>query len=462
MAMDLLKFAHEVKWRDMSRSVCTGWLRSRSLTQHLLLLALTPLPFLLVAFFMVHEVEPKASHEPARLARGVASVHLLATAVEAGVYFRRPHQLEQFVDALGGADNVTALAIYDHSGRPLVERGRPVVATWERVRAVRTASFIDERGGRMAFVAPVMSMPAARDDGIGDALFTLVEPNAAGWVLLEIDAPAPVWAGDQLFLRHALLTLAALAGSIYVALRLGHAWGDPMLRVADAVKRVRAGQWDVRLPADAVGREMQQLNEGINALIGTLEGTRRAVQAGVDEARDRFAYQAMHDHLTGLPNRRAFDKALDEAVAASRRASDRCVLCFIDLDFFKTVNDIGGHAAGDALLREVAGLIQQGVRTEDLTSRIGGDEFALLLRNCSTDDACRIVDCLCRAISALRFRWEGREFRVSASFGLAEIDASVDSSAAALKIADDACYAAKREGRNQVVLRQPGSQGRLA
>ena len=68
----------------------------------------------------------------------------------------------------------------------------------------------------------------------------------------------------------------------------------------------------------------------------------------------------------------------------------------------------------------------------DLTSRIGGDEFALLLRNCSTDDACRIVDSLCRAISALRFQWEGREFRVSASFGLAEIDASVDSSAAAL------------------------------
>ena len=148
---------------------------------------------------------------------------------------------------------------------------------------MRTASFIDERGGRMAFAAPVMSMPAARDDGIGDALFTLVESQASGWVLLEFDAPAPVSAGDHLFLRHALLSLAALAGSIYVALRLGHAWGDPILRVAEAVKRVRAGQWDVRLPVDAAGREMQQRCKGINALIGTLEGTRRAVQAGVDE-----------------------------------------------------------------------------------------------------------------------------------------------------------------------------------
>lgn len=461
MAMDLLKFAHEVKWRDVSWSACTGWLRSLSLTQHLLLLALTPLPFLLAAFFMMHPVEPKPSQEPARLARGVASVRLLATAVEAGVYFRRPQQLEQIVDALGGADNVTALVIYDHTGRPLVERGRPAVATREQVRAVRAASFIDERSGRMAFAAPVMSMPAARDDGIGDALFTLVEPRAAGWVLLEFDAAAPVPADDQRFLRHALLTLAALAGSIYVALRLGHAWGDPMLRVADAVKRVRAGQWDVRLKADVAGREMQQLYEGINALVGTLEETRRAVQAGADEARDRFAYQAMHDHLTGLPNRRAFDKALDEAVSASRRASDRCVLCFVDLDFFKAVNDVGGHAAGDALLREVARLIQQGVRVGDLSSRIGGDEFALLLSDCSADDARRIADGLCHAISALRFRWEGRVFSVSASFGLAEIDASVESCAAALKIADDACYAAKREGRNQVVLRHAGSPGRV-
>ena len=109
-------------------------------------------------------------------------------------------------------------------------------------------------------------------------------------------------------------------------------------------------------------------------------------------------------------------------------------------------------AAGDALLREVAGLILQGLRAGDLIGRIGGDEFALLLHDCSSDDGWRIADSLCRATSVLDFRWEDRVFTVSASFGLAEINASVERGATVMKIADDACYAAKRHGRNRVML----------
>lgn len=450
MAMDLLRLAHEDTWRSVFRLVCSKCLRSLSLTQHLLLLALTPLPFLVAAFFMLHEVEGKSLHEPARLAQGVAAVRLLATAVESGVYFQSRQQLERMVDALDGADNVAALAIYDHTGYPLVERGWMAIAKLEQVRAVRSAGFVDERSGRMAFAAPIMSMQASREDGMGDAFFSPVEPRVVGWVLLEFNTAVP--ADDHLMLGYALLALSTLAGSIYAALRLSRAWRDPMLRIGDGLGRVRAGQGNVRLPVDAAGCEMRALQEGINALLATLDDAGRAVQAGIGEATERFAYQAMHDHLTGLPNRRAFDKALEEAVSASRRASDRCVLCYIDLDFFKAVNDIGGHAAGDALLREVAGLIQQELRAGDLISRIGGDEFALLLHDCSTDDGWRIAESLCHAISVLDFRWEDRVFKVSASFGLAEMDASVESCAAVMKIADDACYAAKRHGRNRVML----------
>lgn len=448
MAMDLLRFAHEDTWRSVFRSVGSKGLRSLSLTQHLLLLALTPLPFLVAAFFMLHEVEGKSRQEPVRLAQGVAAVRLLATAVESGVHFQRPQQLERIVDALDGADKVAALAIYDHTGYPLVERGRMAIATLEQVRAVRSAGFIDERSGRMAFAAPVMSMPVSREDGMGDAFFSPIEPRVVGWALLEFNTAVP--ADDHPMLRYTLLALSTLAGSLYVALRLSRAWRDPMLRIGEG--RVRAGQRNVRLPVDAAGCEMRALQEGINALLATLDDAGRAVPAGSGEATERFAYQAMHDHLTGLPNRRAFDKALEEAVSASRRASDRCVLCYIDLDFFKAVNDIGGHAAGDALLREVAGLIQQELRAGDLICRIGGDEFALLLHDCSTDDGWRIAESLCRAISVLDFRWEDRVFTVSASFGLAEMDASVESCAAVMKIADDACYAAKRHGRNRVML----------
>lgn len=173
MAMDLLRLAHEDTWRSVSRSVVSKGLRSLSLTQHLLLLALTPLPFLVAAFFMLHEVEGKSLHEPARLAQGVAAVRLLATAVESGVYFQSRQQLERMVDALDGADNVAALAIYDHTGYPLVERGRMAIAKLEQVRAVRSAGFVDERSGRMAFAAPIMSMQASHEDGMGDAFFKI-------------------------------------------------------------------------------------------------------------------------------------------------------------------------------------------------------------------------------------------------------------------------------------------------
>ena len=121
MAMDLLKFAHEVKWRDMSRSVCTGWLRSLSLPQHLLLLALTPLPFLLAAFSWCMRWNRRRPMSP-RGWPGAWPPCVCLPPQWKPACIRRPQQLEQIVDALGDADNVTALAIYDHSGRPLVER----------------------------------------------------------------------------------------------------------------------------------------------------------------------------------------------------------------------------------------------------------------------------------------------------------------------------------------------------
>ena len=97
----------------------------------------------------------------------------------------------------------------------------------------------------------------------------------------------------------------------------------------------------------------------------------------------KLAHSAMHDSLTGLPNRPAFERALADASDQARRELREHALCFIDLDRFKTVNDSAGHAAGDALLRQIADVIRRSCRTQDFTARIGGDEFALLLADCS-------------------------------------------------------------------------------
>jgi diguanylate cyclase len=166
--------------------------------------------------------------------------------------------------------------------------------------------------------------------------------------------------------------------------------------------------------------------------------------------RERLTWASSHDSLTGLVNRAAFEVMLEEATA---RAADApfCAM-FIDLDRFKEVNDTGGHLAGDALLRDVAGALAGQVRQADTVARLGGDEFAVLLRGCALPRAIQVADKLRHAVEVYRLVWEGHSFGVGASIGLVAVDASFKDAAAVLSAADSACYAAKVRGRNAVAV----------
>jgi len=166
----------------------------------------------------------------------------------------------------------------------------------------------------------------------------------------------------------------------------------------------------------------------------------------------QLSYQATHDALTGLVNRREFERRLDDAIASARRGDSTHVLCYIDLDRFKTVNDTSGHLAGDVLLRDIARLLREGVRDSDTVARLGGDEFALLLTGCPLDKARQIADDLCRQIGDFRFVWKDRVFQVGASIGLVELARESSSVEDTLAAADSACYMAKRQGTGQVVV----------
>ena len=170
----------------------------------------------------------------------------------------------------------------------------------------------------------------------------------------------------------------------------------------------------------------------------------------VREQRERLAWTSSHDSLTGLANRPAFEVLLENATA---RAADEpfCAL-FIDLDRFKLVNDTGGHAAGDALLRDVANELAAQVRKSDTVARLGGDEFAVLLSNCPLAQAEAIAEKLRAAVVAYQLLWEGHCFGVGASIGLVPVDASYATAADVLRAADAACYAAKKQGRNCVAV----------
>lgn len=164
----------------------------------------------------------------------------------------------------------------------------------------------------------------------------------------------------------------------------------------------------------------------------------------------QMSYQASHDALTGLVNRREFERRLDDAVAGSRAGGGTHVLCYLDLDRFKVVNDTCGHMAGDNLLREVARLVRDQVRDSDTVARIGGDEFGMLLMGCPLDKARQIADDVCSAIRDYRFVWRDRIFTVGVSIGLVEVSHESSSIEDLLSAADSACYVAKQQGRGRV------------
>lgn len=176
----------------------------------------------------------------------------------------------------------------------------------------------------------------------------------------------------------------------------------------------------------------------------------------------QLSYNASHDVLTHLPNRFSFENRLRQLLQGAVEQRQRHALVFLDLDRFKAVNDSAGHAAGDALLREVSSMMLSTLRSGDLLARLGGDEFGLLLPNCSVENARYIAEAIVRNIHDYNFNWEGNQYRIGASCGVTKIDADNAQLAEVLSQADLACYASKNSGRGKVTIYTPKQDITLA
>ena len=164
----------------------------------------------------------------------------------------------------------------------------------------------------------------------------------------------------------------------------------------------------------------------------------------------RLSYQATHDSLTGLYNRNEFERRLSLALKSARQHQRSHCLLYLDLDQFKLVNDSGGHAAGDELIRQVGTLLQEKLGEGDTLARLGGDEFGVLLENCPPERGVPIADEIRQAVREFRFSWSGLPFTVGGSIGLVTITEGDHTLAEVLRAADVACYVAKEKGRNRV------------
>ena len=165
----------------------------------------------------------------------------------------------------------------------------------------------------------------------------------------------------------------------------------------------------------------------------------------------KLAHLASHDSLTGLHNRAAFERRLEEVLEETAANESQHTLCFVDLDRFKAVNDGAGHATGDALLQQVARTIQAKLRDQDFVARIGGDEFAFLLFDCDQAQAGKMAIDIVNSIAALHVEHDGRSFGIGASIGLTAISGNSPSMGKLMEEADAACYAAKAADDRSVV-----------
>ena len=413
-----------------------------SLRARLLLTVLLPVLLLAVAMTSVSLSRGARLADSEITERGVAIVSFVAPAAEYGVISGSRGSLDGLMLALKAQKDVAAAVLYDRRGDELVRLGEPLL--------------YDAAGARAGFAAPVFSMPVEVDELAGGEV--ALAPLPIGWVYVELDTRAY----DARWRTMALTTVGLAAGAMLLAVRLANVVGAPVARLVEAVRRMARGELDVQVSGRAGSEELRALEDGFNSMARAITNAHKTLQARIEQATARLAHQALHDPLTALPNRRAFEQALEELLAASRRAGDHGALCFLDLDHFKPVNDTGGHAAGDALLRVVADLIRARLRLEDTVCRIGGDEFALILRGCTPDAAARIADDLCAAVRDLRFEWEGREYRIGASIGFAMIDGGLVSVPEIVRAADQACYTAKREGRGRAIAYRPQDGGASA
>ncbi len=384
--------------------------------------------------------------------RGAAIARQLAPAAEYGIASGNIGVLQSVLEKAAVEPDVRGVAVFSENGQRLVQVG---LGFWEKP-AGRTLPvdhvYQIEYKDRLVFYAPITRTEVAVDDVLPLGERTAMSAQHArllGWVGLEVSRSATFKSQRDAILRSLLILLAGLSLSLYFAWRIGREITRPILTLTHTVSRIGEGHLDERVALSGQA-ELGMLQLGVNYMAAHLQAMQDQMQEKIDQATARLVYQAGHDALTGLINRREFERRLERTLLTALQQGREHALCYMDLDQFKVINDTCGHTAGDELLRQLSLLLKGKLRERDTLARLGGDEFALLLENCSVQDALEVADMFRAEVQRFRFKWGDRIFAVGMSVGMVAINRDSGTTANLLSAADAACYVAKDRGRNQI------------
>ncbi len=268
----------------------------------------------------------------------------------------------------------------------------------------------------------------------------------------------PVLASEGFLDRSVLVLLSGLVRNILLAFILVFLFykttTKKVLAIAVALNNIDlTNQSKKSLPPinNKHKNELDDLGDSINRLLGIIYNDmqkREQREKALLDSQKELTYQANHDVLSGLVNRRGFELHLSYAMETKQAENAEHVFCYLDLDQFKVINDTCGHIAGDELLRQISQLLKKHIRKHDVLARLGGDEFGILMVNCGIEDAKSIAQKLIDKVSRYRFLWEDKPFAISVSIGIAPVSDCINNANDLLRNADIACYAAKDAGRN--------------
>ncbi|WP_324778666.1 EAL domain-containing protein [Thiobacillus sedimenti] len=384
--------------------------------------------------------------------RAIAIARQLAPATEYGVASGNVEVLQNLLEKAAIEPDVRGVAVFASDGRWLAQVG---LGTWTNPQEAGMPAdriYQAEYPDRLVYYAPITRTEVAVDD-FNPAGATVERPasqsHLLGWVGLDVSRSATIRSQREAIVRSLAVLLAGLGVSLTLAWRIGRQITRPILALTHTVSRIGEGHLDERVEATGQA-ELGVLQRGVNHMAAHLQTMQDQMQEKIDRATARLVYQASHDALTGLINRREFEQRLERTLLSALQQGREHALCYMDLDQFKVINDSCGHAAGDELLRQLALLLKSNLRERDTLARLGGDEFALLLENCSLADALEVADVFRAEVQRFRFKWGDRIFSVGMSVGMVAINAESGTAASLMSAADAACYVAKDHGRNQI------------